>query len=241
MGGFWIFMKYKKNYRIEGKIVKKSDLINLVESILAKYSKSKEITVNIEAQFKDGTVISDSDVSIFENIYFEKLVLQKIYIFIRTDYKNGVNITIYSDRDYSDATIESDDSNLYDSICNCIKENIDLMEKQKKLYLLSSKTLGYVAIIIAILAFELLIGFVIENLFKIKIPTALIYIMVLVIPNIVPIFIVKYIEKYFPINQFHFGDSSINKPNLKNSFLYRLIVFIIINLLLPIIIGYLIK
>lgn len=234
-------MKYKKNYRIEGKIVKKSDLINLVESILAKYSKSKEITVTIEAQFKDGTVISDSDVSIFENIYFEKLVLQKIYIFIRTDYKNGVNITIYSDRDYSDATIESDDSNLYDSICNCIKENIDLMEKQKKLYLLSSKTLGYVAIIIAILAFELLIGFIIENLFKIKIPTALIYIMVLVIPNIVPIFIVKYIEKYFPINQFYFGDSSINKPNLKNSFLYRLIVFIIINLLLPIIIGYLIK
>lgn len=115
------------------------------------------------------------------------------------------------------------------------------MEKQKKLYLLSSKTLGYVAIIIAILAFELLIGFIIENLFKIKIPTALIYIMVLVIPNIVPIFIVKYIEKYFPINQFYFGDSSINKPNLKNSFLYRLIVFIIINLLLPIIIGYLIK
>ncbi|MBR2841147.1 MAG: hypothetical protein IKF01_04765 [Bacilli bacterium] len=234
-------MKYKKNYRIEGKIVKKSDLINLVESILDKYSKSREITVNIEAQFNDGTVISDSDVSIFENIYFEKLVLQKIYIFIRTDYNNGVSITIYSDRDYSDATIESDDSNLYGSICNCIKENIDLMEKQKELYLLSSKTLGYVVIIIAILAFEILIGFVIENLFKIKIPTVLIYIMVLVIPNIVPIFTVKYIEKYFPINQFYFGDSSINKPNLKNSFLYKLIVFIVINLLLPVILGYLTK
>jgi len=115
------------------------------------------------------------------------------------------------------------------------------MDIQKKIYMLSSKMLGYPIILIVTLAFEILIGFAIENLFKIKIPTVLVYIMVLVIPNIVPIFTIKYIEKYFPINQFDFGDSSINKPNLKNSFLYRFIVFIIINLLLPVILGYLMK
>lgn len=234
-------MKYKKSYKIEGKIVKKSELVNMIESVLTKYSKEKEVTVDIQANFKDGTIISDSDTSIFEHTYFEKLVLEKIIINIRTNYKNAVNINIYSNRDYSDVTIESDDSNLYDSICNCIKENIDLMENQKKIYLLSSKSLGYVVILIVLIAFEILIGFAVEKILNIKLPTVLVYLMVLLIPNVLSVFIIKYIEKYFPINQFYFGDSSINKPNLKNSFLYKLIGFIIINILLPLILTYLIK
>ena len=234
-------MKYKKSYKIEGKIIKKSELINMIENILTKYSKKKEITVDIQAKFKDGTIISDSDISIFEHIYFEKLVLEKVFIYIRTNYNNAVNINIYSDRDYSDVTIESDDINLHDSICNCVKENINLMENQKKIYLLSSKVLGFVTIIIAIVAFEILIGFGIEYFLNIKLPSAIVYLMVLLIPNVLSIFIVKYIEKYFPINQFYFGDSSINRPNLKNSFLYKLIGFIIINILLPLILAYLMK
>ena len=43
----------------------------MITNIIDKYSKEDELSVQIEAQFGDGTSIVDSDVSIFDHIYFE--------------------------------------------------------------------------------------------------------------------------------------------------------------------------
>ena len=78
-------MKYKKSYKIEGKIVKKSELVNMIESVLTKYSKEKEVTVDIQANFKDGTIISDSDTSILylfqQSTFIIEIEFEKLTVF----------------------------------------------------------------------------------------------------------------------------------------------------------------
>lgn len=68
-------MTYKKTYKIEGKIITKNDIVNMITNIIDKYSKEYELSVQIEAKFGDGTSIVDSDVSIFDHIHFKKLLL----------------------------------------------------------------------------------------------------------------------------------------------------------------------
>ena len=106
----------------------------MITNIIDKYSKEDELSVQIEAQFGDGTSIVDSDVSIFDHIYFEKLLLEKVRVYVRHKYSDEIRITIYSNSSYSDAEIESHDSNLYNSVCHCIEESLNLMKKQNKKY-----------------------------------------------------------------------------------------------------------
>ena len=124
-------MKYKKSYKIEGKIIAKKDIINMIENVLDKYPKEKDISIDIEAKFKDGSIISDNNCEIFNHTYFEKLQLNEVSIHIRQNYSNEVHVFIYNDSIYSSATIESDNNKLYNSICFCIDESINLMKKQK--------------------------------------------------------------------------------------------------------------
>ena len=132
-------MKYKKSYKIEGKVIAKKDIINMIENVLDKYPKEKDVSIDIEAKFKDGSIISDNSCEIFNHTYFEKLQLNEVSIHIRQNYSNEIHVFIYNDSIYSSATIESDNNKLYNSICFCIDENISLMKKQNKLYLLSCK------------------------------------------------------------------------------------------------------
>ena len=234
-------MKYKKSYKIEGKIIAKKDIINMIENVLDKYPKEKDISIDIEAKFKDGSIISDNDCEIFNHTYFEKLKLNEVSIHIRQNYSNEVHVFIYNDSIYSSATIESDNNKLYNSICFCIDENINLMKKQNNLYLLSNKSWGYLVILFSVLLLELLIIFATEYIFKIKIPYVLIYLMLLLMPNVAAIYIERYIEKHYPINQFFFGENSVNKPSTEKSFIFKIVSFIIINIVIPLLITYLTK
>lgn len=234
-------MKYKKLYKIEGKIIAKKDIINMIENILDKYPKEKDISIDIEAKFKDGSIISDNSCVLFDHTYFEKLLLSEVSIHIRQSHSNEIHVYIYSDKIYSSATIESDDSKLFNSICYCIDENINLMKKQNKIYLLSSQSWGYPVMMLAIILLELLIILSTEYIFTIKVPSALIYLMLIFMPNLLAIYLEKYIEKHYPINQFFFGETSINKPNKEKSLIFKLASFIFANIVIPIIITYLTK
>ena len=233
-------MKYKKSYKIEGKIIKKSELINIVESILAQYSKEKDISTTIEAKFSDGTTISDSNVSIFEDKYFEKIELKQIRLYIRAGYTNDVDICIYRDSEYSSAIIESDDNIVYNSICNCIKENIDLMNKQKKIYLLSSNLWAYMGLLFIFIVIKLLILLAMQYIFKISVSSIFMY-FALLLSALICIYITKYVEKQFPINQFDFGETSINRYKKEKSLIWKIFVYIILNIVIPIAINYLTK
>lgn len=233
-------MTYKKTYKIEGKIITKNDIVNMITNIIDKYSKEDELSVQIEAQFGDGTSIVDSDVSIFDHIYFEKLLLEKVRVYVRHKYSDEIRITIYSNSNYSDAEIESHDSNLYNSVCHCIEESLNLMKKQNKIYMLSSKVWGYFLTFITFVIIEILLILTFENLFKLKLPSAIIYIMLLFLPSIISLYTIDYVEKNYPINQFNFGDSSVNRPKREKCYIYKTIMFIITNIVLPIILSILI-
>lgn len=230
-------MIYKKKYEIEGKIISKIDIINMVNNILEKYSTQKELLVEIEAQFNDGTSIINKDVSIFNHIYFEKLLLEKINVYIRYDYNDRINITIYNSDSYNRAEIETYDKSLYDSFCHSIEESLSLMRNQKKFYLLSNKWWGDLLIFILSLLLEILLIFCIESIFKLKLPSVIIYLMVLLLPTIITSYTIHYIEKNYPTNQFYFGESSVNKPKSENGYVYKFIMFIITNVVIPIIIS----
>lgn len=230
-------MTYKKKYKITGKIISKIDIVNMVTNILEKYSKEKELSVKIEAQFKDGTSIVDNDVYVFEHRYFEKLLLEKIWIYIKYQYSDEIRITIYSNNIYSDAEIESHDSNLYNSVCHSIEESLKLMNNQKKVYMLSSEVWGYFVTFIASVMIELILILILDGVFKFKLPSAIIYLMLLMFPSIIAIYTTNYIEKVYPVNQFYFGESSINKPKTEKGFIYKFIMFVITNIVLPIIIS----
>ena len=233
-------MKYKKSYKIVGKIIKKSELINLVEGILDNYEKEKNISMIIEATFNDGTIISDSNVSIFENIYFEKIELIEISIRVRADYANEVDVYIYRNNEYSSATIESDNSIIYNSICNCVKENIDLMSKQKKIYLLSVNLWAYFGLLFSIIAIQLLLFMTLQYIFNINVPSIFVYIIIAVSTPIC-IYITKYIEKQFPLNQFDFGEASINRYKKENSLIWKIFVYIMLDIIFPLLATYLTK
>lgn len=233
-------MIYKKTYKINGKIITKNDIINMVTNIIDKYSGEKELSVQIEAQFSDGTSIVDSNVSIFEHVYFEKLVLEKIRVYIRYKYTDEIRITIYSNSCCSDAEIEAHDNNLYNSVCYSIEESLKLMKNQNKIYMLSSKAWGYFLVFIISLVTEVLLILILENLFKIKLPSVIIYLMVLLLPSIISSYTMYYVEKNYPINQFNFGDSSVNKPKREKGFIYKSVIFVITNIILPIIISILV-
>lgn len=237
-------MRYKKEYNIKGKIISKSDITNMVNNILEKYPQ-KDFKMKIEAQFSDGTTITDDKVSIFDSIYFEKKLLKRVRIFINRyiDYKvdDMVDITIYKDKNFSDAVIESTDNRLYNSLCHSIEENLNLMKNQNKIYLLPESSWSGFVIVTIFLIMELIVAFILEKVLKLQLPTILIYLMILLLPNIVTPFVIKYIEKRYPINQFDFGKSSVNKPQKENGHIYKIIIFIITNIVLPIIITLLTK
>lgn len=230
-------MTYKKTYKIAGKIINKKDIINMINSILDKYSEKEKVITEIEAKFKDGTTLSNNEISIFNHIYFEKLILAKVTIYIRCNFNEKVIITIGANDDYSEAQIESEDNNLYDSICHSIEENINLMKKQNRIYLVQSKIYGYFLILVAAFIIEVILVLVLKNIFNFKLPDIVIYLMFLFLPNVVAVYITKYLEKNYPINQFYFGDLSVNKPKTGYGFFFKIIVFIITNILLPIIIS----
>lgn len=233
-------MKYKKSFEIKGRIIRKSELISIIESILTQYSKEKDISTTIEAKFYDGTTISDSNVSIFEDKYFEKLLLKEIIVYIRVDYKNVVNIYIYRDSEYSSATIESDDNTVYNSVCNCVKENIDLMDRQKKIYLLSTNLWIYFGLILIIIAIQLSLLLSVQYIFKISVPSIFMYI-VLALSTPICNYITKYVEKQFPINQFDFGENSINRYKKENSLVWKIVGYIILNIVIPVAVSCLTK
>lgn len=237
-------MRYKKKYNIKGKIISKSDIINMVNNILEK-SPQKNFEMKIEAQFNDGTTIADDKVSIFDNIYFEKKILIMVRISIERyiDYKfsDMVDITIYKDNDFSAAVIESTDNRIYNSLCHSIEESLNLMKNQNKIYLLSESAWSGFIIVAIFLIMELIVAFILEKVLKLQLPTILLYLMILLLPNIVTPFVIKYIENRYPINQFDFGKSSVNKPQKENGHIYKIIIFIITNIVLPIIITLLTK
>ena len=152
-----------------------------------------------------------------------------------------VDITIYKDKSFSDAVIESTDNRLYDSLCHSIEESLNLMKSQNIIYLLSESAWSGFIIVTIFLIMELIVAFILEKIFKLQLPTVLIYLMILLLPNIVTPFVIKYIEKRYPINQFNFGKSSVNKPQKENGHIYKIIIFIITNIVLPIIITLLTK
>lgn len=234
-------MIYKKTYKIEGKIISKCDITNMINNILDKFPKEKEFLVEIEAEFNDGTSIKDNDISIFEHVYFEKILLQKIHVHIRYNYEDRVYITIYNRDSYNRAEIETYDKSLYDSVCHSIEENLNLMKNQNKIYKLSSSNWGYFLVYIISLMLEILIIAILKAIFKFDLPTVIIVAMVFLFPTIIATYFINYIDKNYPINQFDFGDSSVNKFNKEKSYVYKFIMFIITNIILPIIISILIK
>ena len=233
-------MKYKKSYKIVGKIIKKLELINLVECILDNYKNEKNISMIIEATFNDGTIISDSNISIFENIYFEKIELSEISIHVRVDYANEVDIYIYRNNEYSRATIESDNSVIYNSMCNCVKENIDMMSKQKKIYLLSVNFWAYLGLVFFVIVTQLLLLMTLQYIFKINVPSIFVYI-IIALSTPICIYITKYIEKQFPLNQFDFGETSINRYKKEISLIWKIFVYIMLNIIIPLLATYLTK
>lgn len=230
-------MTYKKTYKIAGKIINKKDIINIINSVLDKYSKKEKVTTEIEAKFMDGTTLSNNEISIFNHIYFEKLILDKVTIYIRCNYNEKVIITIGANDGYSEAEIESVDNNLYDSICHSIEKNINLMKKQNRIYLLQSEIYGYFIIFVVAIIIEIILVLILNNIFNLKLPNIIIYLMFLFLPTAAAVYITKYLEKNYPVNQFYFGDSSVNKPKIGYGIVFKIIVFIITNILLPIIIS----
>ena len=68
-------MTYKKDYKITGKIFYKKDLITLFQNtldILSSSMKNEIITQEIIIKFNGGITLTNNNISIFDNIYFEK-------------------------------------------------------------------------------------------------------------------------------------------------------------------------
>ena len=232
-------MIYKKEYKIEGKIISKDDIVNMINTTLKKMSKYKDVELKIIASFDSGISIEDKNLLIFDNIYFEKKLLQKMYIQIRSDsFNNSVEIWIGGNSSsYNSIEISTNDNYLYDSLCHSFEDSLNLMTNQRKIYLLSNEAWGYLLIYILMLLLEFLLVWSFESILNISIPSFILYFMVLLLPSIMVIYIIKYIQKYYPIIQFNFGETSINKPKKYNGFMIKFIYFVITNIALPIIIS----
>lgn len=233
-------MIYKKTYQIEGKIITKNEIINLVNSILLKLSNEKELELTIVVDFVDHSSLEDNKIDLFNHIYFEKKKLKQIEIKVYCNhFKDYVNIILNSFN--SNIYLIINEEELYDLLCHIIEENLSLMDNQNKIYLLSSKGWGYPILNVLIIALELLLIFILNIILKIKISILMVSILIFLIPTLISMCVIKYIENKYPINQIDFGNSSINHLKNEKSVLLKIIGFIITNVLLPILLSLIIK
>ena len=108
-------MIYKKTYQIEGKIITKNEIINLVNSILLKLSNGKELELTIVVDFVDHSSLEDNKIDLFNHIYFEKKKLKQIEIKVYCNhFKDYVNEDLgYTKEQVLHATLHLDEKTLH--------------------------------------------------------------------------------------------------------------------------------
>lgn len=228
-------MVYKKRYEVKGKIISKSDIINIVQEITKKYESNANLSLKFEAEFSDGTSIEENDYSIFEHSYFEKLYLEKLSIFVKNGYNTEIMIFLYQKNYESSISVEVNNRNLYDSICHCLEEQFKLMKKQKFVYWFAESRFGFVILELSIISIVLLLFSFIDFIFKISISLSIIELF-LFLSLILSLYIVREIEKNFPNVQFDFGEASINYPKIKKSWIIAILLYLLCDIFIPILV-----
>ncbi len=235
-------MIYKKTYQVEGKIITKNEITSLINNILSKLSNEIELNLNIKADFVDQSSLEDNAIELLNDIYFDKKKLKDIEIKIYCNhFDDHIYITLNNNYYSSSISLQINEKKLYDSICHSIEENLNLMDNQNKIYLLSSKSWGYFVLYIPIVALEVLLILILNEVFNCKISTIMMITLMFLIPSLASMYIIKYIEKKYPINQFDFGESSINHFRNEKSVFLKIIGFVITNILLPILVSLITK
>lgn len=235
-------MKYIKNFELKGKIISKEDIINLISNLSSKINNKNEDKIEISANFCDGITILDNNISILDNIYFEKKILREIEISIKNqDYNDRIYITIRNETygyGYSRIKIETKNETLFNALCNIVQEIIDLMEKQNKIYMLANISWAFLLLFALYLILQILLIYGLEQIFKIQLHEILLTILLLGNPPLLSFLSINYIEKNYPSIQFKFGEKSINNPKKKNSVFIKVISFVLTNIIIPIIISW---
>ena len=227
-------MTYKKRYNVTGKIFYKEDLIRLFENILDTLSeemKDKGGTHNIIIEFKDGTILTDNNISIFDHIYIEKKEIHSVEMNIGVTYSHeyvsidlGVLSKVY---------IVSQNKKTFDSLQHCIDENIRLVKNQYFFYKIPENA-GLVLLLFIILAtIEIIMLVCLKTMQNIVFSSSINILIGTIIPALIVVFLCNYIESHYPSVEFNFGKDSINKPKEPHKVWIAIIGFIMVNIVIP--------
>ena len=233
-------MVYKKEYEIKGKIISKESICSIIDLIVNEHT-NKKLYINICASFYDETTIEDNSIKIFENDYFDRLKLKKINVFISDEsYSCKYYINISTEQYSNYISLSETNKTIFNSLCHSIKEIITFMPKEKILYKLNDIFIFSMALIIIGFMFPFIIFLLFHKIFNIsnKNVLPLIIYSIMIIVNNVAIFVLR---NNNPYNQFEFGQKSVNHVSKKNIGFWGLILYLITNIILPIIIGFIVN
>lgn len=231
---------YKKTYKICGKIISKDDLVSMIKKIVESYTDVKILEIEIEAKFCDGSSIAKDDISLFDHEYFKKLLLERVDMHIMDSTYNSMFMTIYSNR-CSEIEFKTCDSKMYSVLCHNIEESLLYMRNQNVIYKLPDSLFGFLAIFMVPLLVEASLFLIVANAIKINMENPIIYSVLVLTSATSAYYIGKFIDRNYPTNQFDFGDSSINTIKKEKGWLYKLLIFILIEIILPVMVSFVSK
>lgn len=227
-------MTYTKKYNVEGKIIKKDDIRILINSLLEKLKDTDNITLKIKASFYDDLMIESEEISILEDINFERNKLKKISFKLYSDLmKNYIAFDVSNYCSNNEISVESQDKNLFESLCYTIEERLKQMKNQNKIYRIYQENIYCSISMCLILIVNSILMLSLKMLFKINISLAILMIILLIYTVFEFIYILKFVGKYYPGIQFDFGSESINSPQKPKFILLRVISFLSSEILIP--------
>ena len=224
-------MIYIKEYKVECRIISKSDIKKIVSSIVDNCSEN--IRVSINASFKSDIQLEDNNISIFDNECFDKEKLNSVYVYISDRNKIDDYYIIRLSRDGSGdyIKIKTENKKAFSAMCHQIEETLKYMKKNSFVCKINT-IFGFVlSFIIGGFILPIIDFIVVYKMFGNNNVASLVCYGAARL-NIIFILV---ISRFLSLNQFDFGAESKNKPVYYLKYLLSVLVYIFTQLIIPVI------